>query len=85
MESIATAYVAWRAGTSNAVVVPAHQAWNRFLGSFEGLQIRVQVEINQMMEEEYAVQKATFFCCRLNQLHPSNPPTAMFRILTSLS
>jgi hypothetical protein len=29
------AYVAWRAGTSNSVVVPARQAGNRFLGSLK--------------------------------------------------
>jgi hypothetical protein len=39
-ESIQPAYVAWRAGTTNRVVVPARQAGNRFLGSFKGLQIR---------------------------------------------
>ncbi len=33
-------FVAWRAGTTNRVVVPAHQAWNRFLVSTKGLQIR---------------------------------------------
>jgi hypothetical protein len=41
-ESIQQAYVAWRAGTTNRVVVPAHQAGNRFLGSLKGLQIRAQ-------------------------------------------
>jgi hypothetical protein len=30
---IPPAYVAWRAGTTNRVVVPARQARNRFLGS----------------------------------------------------
>jgi hypothetical protein len=39
-ESIPPAYVAWRAGTSNRVVVPARQAGNRFLGSLKGVQIR---------------------------------------------
>jgi hypothetical protein len=39
-ESIPPAYVAWRAGTTNRVVVPARQAGNRFLGSLKGLQIR---------------------------------------------
>jgi hypothetical protein len=34
------AYVAWRAGTSNRVVVPARQAGNRFLGSLKCFQIR---------------------------------------------
>ncbi len=32
-ESIPPAYVAWRAGTTNRVVVRARQAGNRFLGS----------------------------------------------------
>jgi hypothetical protein len=31
-ESILQAYVAWRADTTNRVVVPARQAGNRFLG-----------------------------------------------------
>jgi hypothetical protein len=39
---IPPAYVAWRAGTKNRVVVPARQAGNRFLGSLKGLQIRTQ-------------------------------------------
>ncbi len=39
-EPIPQAYVVWRAGTSDRVVVPARQAGNRFLGSLKGLQIR---------------------------------------------
>ncbi len=39
-KSIPPAFVAWRAGTSNRVVVPARQAGNRFLDSLKGLQIR---------------------------------------------
>jgi hypothetical protein len=39
-DSIPPAYVAWRAGTSNRVVVTACQTGNRFLGSLKGLQIR---------------------------------------------
>ncbi len=35
-------YVAWQAGTSKRIVVPARQAGNRFLDSFKGLQIRAQ-------------------------------------------
>ncbi len=35
-------FVAWRAGTSNRVVVTARQAGNRFLGFLKGLQIRAQ-------------------------------------------
>ncbi len=38
--SIPPAYIAWWAGTSNRVAVPARQAGNRFLGSLKGLQIR---------------------------------------------
>ncbi len=41
-ESISPAYVAWRAGAKNRVVVPARQVGNRFLGSLKGLQIRAQ-------------------------------------------
>jgi hypothetical protein len=39
---IPPAYVAWRAGTSNRVVVQASHAGNRFMGSLKGLQIRAQ-------------------------------------------
>jgi hypothetical protein len=42
-DSIPPAYVAWRACTTNRVVVQARQAVNRFLGSFEGLQIRYEL------------------------------------------
>jgi hypothetical protein len=42
-ELIQPAYVAWRAGTTNRVVVSARQAGNRFLGSVQGLQIRALV------------------------------------------
>ncbi len=41
-ESISPAYVAWRASTTNMVVVPARKAGNRFLGSLKGLQIWAQ-------------------------------------------
>jgi hypothetical protein len=41
-DSIPPAYVAWRVGTTNRVVVPARQAGNRFPGSLKGLQIRAQ-------------------------------------------
>ncbi len=40
---IPPAYVAWLAGTTNRVVVPARHAGNRFLGSLKGLQIRAQL------------------------------------------
>jgi hypothetical protein len=41
-DSLPLAYVAWRADTTNRVVVPARQAGNRFLGFLTGLQIRAQ-------------------------------------------
>ncbi len=34
------AYLAWRAGMTNSVVVPARQVGNRFLGSLKDLKIR---------------------------------------------
>ncbi len=39
-ELILPADVAWLAGTTNRVVVPARQAGHQFLGSLKGLQIR---------------------------------------------
>ena len=44
-ESIPSAYVAWRPGKRNRVVIPARQAGNRFLGSLKGLQIQALVPI----------------------------------------
>jgi hypothetical protein len=41
-ESISPAFVAWRAGTKNRVVVPVRQAGNRFLVSLKGLQVPAQ-------------------------------------------
>ncbi len=37
VESVPPVYVAWRAGTTNRVVVAARQAGNRFLYSLKGL------------------------------------------------
>ncbi len=42
-ETFPPAYVAWQAGRTNRVIVPARQAGNRFLGSLQGLQIRALV------------------------------------------
>ena len=39
-ESTPPSYVAWRAGTTNRVVIQARQAGNQFMGSLKGLQIR---------------------------------------------
>jgi hypothetical protein len=41
-KSILPSCVAWRAGTTNRVVLLARQAGNRLLGSLKGLQIRTQ-------------------------------------------
>ncbi len=49
-ESIRQAYVAWRAGRTNRVVVPARQARNRFLGSLKGLQIRTQEPVLLLLD-----------------------------------
>jgi hypothetical protein len=42
-KSIPPAYVAWPAGMTNRVVVPARQDGIRFMGSLKGLQIRAQL------------------------------------------
>jgi hypothetical protein len=44
-EWIPPAYVAWRTGLSNRVVVPARQAGNRFLGFLKGLKIRALASV----------------------------------------
>jgi hypothetical protein len=41
-ESVPPAYVAWRAGTPNAIIEPARQGENRFLGSLKSLQLWAQ-------------------------------------------
>jgi hypothetical protein len=46
-ESISSAFIACRAGTSNRVVAQVRQAENRFLGSLEGLQIRALISANK--------------------------------------
>jgi hypothetical protein len=43
-DSIPPTFVAWQAGTTNRVVVPARQAGNRFLGSLKGLQLRALIQ-----------------------------------------
>jgi hypothetical protein len=57
---ISPTYVAWRAGTTNRVVVRARQAGNRFPGSLKGLQIRAL---------GYNVQESLGSAC-----FPSTPP-----------
>ena len=46
-KSISPAHVAWRASTTNRVVVPDRQAGNRFRGSLKGLQIRALFSSSQ--------------------------------------
>jgi hypothetical protein len=58
-ESIPQAYVIWRAGTSNRVVVPAHQTGNRFLGSSKGLLIRSQEQQEGIMRVELFNKKTS--------------------------
>ncbi len=54
-ESISPAYIAWRAGTTNRVVVPARQPENRFLGSSKGLQVRALVEKKIRIREKDSI------------------------------
>jgi hypothetical protein len=44
-ELIPPAYLAWRAGTSNMIVVPSRLAGNQFLGSLKGLQIQAHESV----------------------------------------
>ncbi len=67
-DSIPSAYVAWRASTTNRVVVPACQAGNRLLGSLKGLQIRAQ---NMLMEVQ---RRPVLF----SWLIPLAPPSLIF-------
>jgi hypothetical protein len=52
------AYVAWRAGTTNRVVVPPRQTGNRFLGSLGGLQIPALVSASSIQ----IVYALTLYC-----------------------
>jgi hypothetical protein len=56
--------VAWRAGTSNRVVVPAHQAKNRFLGSLKRFTNLGSVSIGH--------GDIADFCCGASQLSGLN-------------
>jgi hypothetical protein len=60
------AYVAWRAGTTNRVVVQARHAGNRFLGSLKGLQIRALILSlrNEMLNlfRNYTADFGSDFC-----------------------
>jgi hypothetical protein len=47
-KSIPPAYVAWRAGAKNRVVVLARQTGNRFPGSLKGLQIRALCTVERI-------------------------------------
>jgi hypothetical protein len=59
-ESIPSAYVAWRAGTSKRVVVPTRQTGNRFLVSLKDLQIRARyTEIQRV----YALERGPMPKC----------------------
>ncbi len=62
-ESIPPTYVAWQAGTTNRVVVPARQDGNRFLGSLKGLQIRAPVSVTISIASS---SRALFLPCRLS-------------------
>ncbi len=48
---IPPAYVAWQAGTTNGVFVPARQAGNRVQGSLKGLQIWALEAVDNVSKE----------------------------------
>jgi hypothetical protein len=68
-DSIPPAYVAWRVGTTNRVVVPARQAGNRFLGSLKGLQIR-DAQLSCCLGLSFQIQLTHFLvCCAQYAIH----------------
>ncbi len=74
-ESIPPAYVAWRAGTTNRVVVLNCLAGNRFMGSLKGLQIRAQ----------YMCESGADFLCLTVRLHKhATPQKRKFNRFSSL-
>ncbi len=77
-ESIPPAYVAWRAGTSNRVVLPARHAGNRFLGSLKGLQLRPLVSRQRSFSQTMTVYSHNSVYNSLNSMKHNLP------ILTSM-
>jgi len=68
------AYVAWRTGTSNRVVVPARQAGNRFLGSLIGLQIRALKLYRTARKNIYCIGYL-YLCNKYHLLHDNTVGT----------
>ncbi len=62
-ESIPSAYVAWRASTTNRVVVPTHQAGNRFLGSLKGLKYGLSLVFIYMLLSSHVFRSRSGFKC----------------------
>jgi hypothetical protein len=80
-ESIPPAYLVWRAGTSNRVVVPARQAGNRFLGSLKGLHIRAQAYSFACLYHSKKIEiKRRTWPLRLIWLHAPPPRPLLARI-----
>ncbi len=74
-DSIPPAYVAWRASTTNRVVVQARQAGNRFLGSLKGLQIR-------SLESQMILRYWKVVILTTSQIYPHiNTIIVMYRIM----
>ncbi len=70
-ESIQPADVAWRASTTNRVVVPARQAGNRFIGgSLKGLQIRALFSVLSYVSLDLS-QVLSILGCPPTSLHDS--------------
>jgi hypothetical protein len=82
-DSIPPAYVAWRVGTTNRVVVPARQAGNRFLGSLKGLQIRA-LKLGcsaQLLFRVIVSNPANSLSCLLCTICNSQRPSARMPVL----
>ncbi len=74
-ESIPSAYVAWRAGTTNRVAVPpARKAGNRFLGSLKGLQIRFLGSSHSDIAESDGRQMKQCWIAYIKIKNPKSPP-----------
>ncbi len=62
-DSIPPAYVAWRAGATNRVVVPARQAGNRFLVSLKGIHHKYGLSHNILRSTHIEDDIRRLHCC----------------------
>jgi hypothetical protein len=76
-ESIQPAYVAWRAGRTLRVVVPARQAVNRFLDSLKGLQIRADEQLDCYMRNMELYRQMQLYMFKLKFFPRNFLPTLL--------